>query len=97
MPQSGVKDEVKQRISQYEKGLKFLQKCGTFDLKKFRELNGIIGNMYSEADMERQLEDFKSVIPLHGRRGGPDGLKDLLMDTLNKGISTFSELVNKLS
>ncbi len=74
-------------LEQYRDGLAYLDSCGTFDEVKLREFNCITGNRFSEADMQNYILSSKNMIK------GMEGIKDILRDTMQEGISTFEKIV----
>lgn len=73
-------------LDKYRMGLSFLNGCGEFDEAKFREFNHIIGNRFSDTDIENQLRNAKLMIR------GMEELKQVLRSTMVEAINTFEEL-----
>ena len=76
-------------LNKYRAGLSYLEGCGEFDEAKFRELNSIIGNKYSEADIENQLNNAKLLV---------NGMADLMQvtrSTLVEAIGVFEDIEQK--
>lgn len=72
-------------LDKYRAGLLYLDGCEGFDEAKFRELNRIIGNRFSETDVKTQLGNAQLMI------GGMDDLKKVLRSNIVEAIGTFEE------
>lgn len=73
-------------LYQYRAGLSYLEGCGTFGEPKFREMNRITGNRFSDTDISNQLENAKLMLR------GMEDLKQTLRSTIVEAIRTFEEL-----
>lgn len=74
-------------LEQYRDGLAYLDSCGTFDEVKLREFNRITGNRFTEENIQNYIQSSKNMIK------GMEGIKDILRDTMQEGISTFEKIV----
>lgn len=73
-------------LDKYRAGLLYLDSCESFDEAKFRELNRIIGNQFSEADIKTQLGNAQLMLR------GVDDLKKVLRSNIVEAIGTFEEI-----
>jgi hypothetical protein len=76
----------------YREGLSYLDRCGTLDEAKLKELNTIIGDMFSESQIQNFIAQSAFMLPTGGDHGGMDSVKNLIRETLKQGISTFGSL-----
>lgn len=73
-------------LTQYREGLRYLDSCGIFDETKLREFNRIIGNRFSEAEIQTQLANAQMMV------GGMNALKELLHNSTLEGINAFEKV-----
>lgn len=73
-------------MERYLKALAYLTGCGSFDEAQFREMNRIAGGIFTEEEMQKQISQANMTI------GGMDGLKLILIKTLNEAIDTFRKV-----
>ncbi len=73
-------------LERYRAARTYLTICGSYNEEKFREMNRLTGNMFSEEDIQKQLAQSKMMI------GGMDALKKLHYDSLTEAIATFEEV-----
>lgn len=70
----------------YREGLIYLDRCGSLDAAKFSELNRITGGMLSESQIRNYIAQSAMML------GGMDDVKNILRETLKKGITAFESL-----
>ena len=73
-------------LDKYREGLVYLESCTLFGETEFREFNRIIGERFSEADIQTQLANSKMMI------AGMDELKGILKQNMIESIKTFEKL-----
>ncbi len=73
-------------LDKYRAGLLYLDRSEGFDEAKFRELNRIIGNQFSETDIKTQLGNAQLMIR------GMEDLKKVLRSNIVEAIGTFEEV-----
>jgi hypothetical protein len=76
----------------YREALIYLDRCGTLDEAKLREVNRISGGMFSESELRNFVEQSQMMLPISGKPGGMDALKQTLRTTMKEAISTFGSL-----
>lgn len=82
----GTSKKATSILDKYRAGLLYLDGCERFDEAEFRELNRIMGNRFSEADIRTQLVNAKSMMR------GMDDLKKVLRSNIVEAIGTFEKL-----
>jgi hypothetical protein len=93
---SNVGKEARQRAENYKKALKYLDTCGTLDYGKFSEINKIAGYPFTEEQIRQQIAQSDFMLPIGGKPGGMEALKQIIRETLVQGESTFGSLADKL-
>jgi len=88
----GKAAKPRQLAEWYREGLSYLDHCGTLDETKFNELNRIIGGMFSESQIQNFISQSAFMLPIGGKRGGMESVKDLIRENLKQGIATFGSL-----
>ena len=73
-------------LEQYREGLAYLDSCGPFDEAKFREFNRIIGNRFSENDIQSQLRNASMMTD------GMEGVRAAVRSAVAEAIGTFEQL-----
>ena len=91
-----VRKEVKQRIENYKKALKYLDSCKTFTYDNLVKANQIAGSPIPEPDLQRMWEQSKYILPTGGEPGGTESLRQTMRNTLIESISAFENLANEL-
>lgn len=73
-------------LVKYRAGLLYLDRCERFDEAEFRELNRMIGDRFSEADIKTQLGNAQLMM------GGMDDLKKILRSNIVEAIHVFEKV-----
>jgi hypothetical protein len=73
-------------LDKYRVGLSYLDGCGTFDKAKYQEFNRIIGNQFSDTEMENQIKNSELMIR------GMEDLKQTLRSSIVEAIGVFEEI-----
>ncbi|MBR5366578.1 MAG: hypothetical protein IK132_10095 [Clostridia bacterium] len=73
-------------LQRYRAARAYLDACGKYDEEKLREMNRITGNMFPEAEIQKQLAQSEMLI------GGMDEVKRIHYDTLTKAIAAFEKV-----
>lgn len=76
-------------LQRYRAARAYLDSCGTYDEEKFREMNRITGNMFSEEDIRKQLAESEMMID------GMEALKKIHCDSLTEAIAVFEQVEAK--
>jgi hypothetical protein len=69
-------------LTDYKRALAYLDSCGPFDERKFREANRIAGGLLSESDVQMMLAQSQMIMPSAGRPGGMDFIKAQVRENL---------------
>ena len=91
-----IRKEVKQRVKNYKKALKYLDSCTTFTYDNLVKVNRIAGSPITESDLQRMWQQSNYILSTGGHPGGTESLRQTMRSTLIEGISTFESLANQL-
>lgn len=83
---------LSQIAKNYQRALAYLDRCGPFDEAKLRETNRIAGGQLTEADIQRFLRSAPMMLPVNGKGGGMEAVKEEMRKSLAEGIKVFGSL-----
>ena len=91
-----VARELKQRVDNYKRALKYLDECGDLTYDKLHEANRISGGDMADSRLRAMWEQADTILPTHGQPGGKEFLRFQMRNSLIEGIATFESLAGKL-
>lgn len=95
-----ARTDLLNKINVYAEGLYYLATCGPFDASKFEKLDEILskaGGAIGSDRRQEMLSKFLSVLSTKTKEGGLEGLRVMLGETLQEGITTFNKALVKVS
>jgi hypothetical protein len=98
-PQSTMRGELLQKVEVYAEAMHYLATCGTFDEKKFAELDAILhkaGVAFGPGKRREMFAEAAFMLPARST-GGAAELHVQLQDALAQGFQMFNELLAKSS
>ena len=79
-------------LTDYKRALAYLDSCGSFDERKFREANRIAGGLLSESDIQMMLAQSQMIMPSAGEPGGMDFIKAQVRENLETLIQMAGKM-----
>lgn len=79
-------------VTDYKNALAYLDRCGSFNEQKLREVNRIAGSMLSESDIQMMLGQAQMIMPSANEPGGMDYIKS----SIREQLVTFINMTGRL-
>jgi hypothetical protein len=91
-----LKQEIQLQIKNYKDALKYLEECGVLTLDKFLRINQMSGIDAPESKLLSIWEQADYMLPVGGKPGGTEALRQIMREQLIEGIATFEALADEL-
>ena len=97
-PVSGEAGKIaRTTATKYKQALKYLDEAEQLNAEVLQEANRIAGSPFSSSEMQSSIDQSALMLPIGGRPGGLEALRDMFRSTLVEGIRTFDALADELA
>jgi alpha-glucoside transport system substrate-binding protein len=89
-------NEMKQAIDRYDKAVKYLDQCDTFEFDNLVVAHRIAGTNAQESELREMWAEAKYVLPGPDTPGGVESLRPITRETFTTAAEEFQKILNEM-